>query len=834
MEQLLVRDLTATSFDPRAADRPLPARCRTVVVGAGIVGASVAYHLAELGEPEVLLLDRASVAAGSSWHAAGLVVRGRATAALTELASYGVDLYARLGAQTGVDVGLEQPGSLTLARTEGRLDELRYLAMVARANGVPAELVPPGRVPELFGPAVADGLVGALHQPQDGHVNPGLATLAMAAAGHARGVVLREGVTVLGIDRQDGAAGRPVAVRTSLGRVECERVVLATGLWTRDLAEACGASVPLWPAAHVHARTAPLTDPAQTLPVIRDLDGFFYLRSASGALLLGAFEPDGQPFDPRILPDDFAFGELPEDREHFAAVRLLAEQRVPALRGLGLQRFLTAPESFTPDAAFCLGETAQVPGLFVAAGFNSQGIIYGPGAGRALAEWILAGAPTRDLAAVDVRRFAGQQANRRYLHARTREGLGRLYAMHWPQLQPHTARGVRRTPLHDRVDAAGAVFGETVGWERANWYAPPGAVREYAYSYQRQNWFEHSAAEHRAARETVAVFDLSSFSKVEVAGPDALAVLQQVFTADLDVPVGRVVYTLALTGRGGIDLDGTVTRLADGRYLVVTAAAAQTSTLALLQRAGAGRAAATFDAGPGRATIAVAGPASRQLLQRLTPGDLSPAALPWGRAVELELGWGHALCLRIGFTGELGYELYPTADQAVSLYEAVLGAGAELGARPAGYHALDSLRIEKGYRHLGHDIGPADDPYQAGLGFTVALHKPAGFTGRDAVAQAAGRRPDRRLVFVRLHDPQPLLLGQETLLLAGRPVGRLTSAAYGHTVGAACGIGYLRADLTVGDLPAGDGFELDCAGTAVAATVSDRPFYDPDNLRLRS
>jgi glycine cleavage system aminomethyltransferase T/glycine/D-amino acid oxidase-like deaminating enzyme len=847
MERLLARDLTATRFDPAAADRPLPARCRTVVVGAGLAGSSVAFHLAELAgggpagtgpDPEVLLLDRASVSAGTSWHAAGLVVRGRASAALTALASYGVDLYDRLGRDTGIEVGLEQPGSLTLARTPGRLDELRYLAMVCRDAGVPAELIPPGRVPELFAPAVPDGLTGALHQPQDGHVNPGLAALALAAAGHRRGVVIREGVRVLGIatSTDPGRFGRVSAVLTSLGRVECERVVLAAGLWTRDLAEACGAAVPLWPAAHVHARTQPLPELAAALPVIRDLDGYFYLRSASGALLLGAFEPDGRPLDPRTLPADFGFGELPQDLEHFAAARELAEQRVPALRGLGLQRVLTAPESFTPDAAFCLGETAEVAGLYVIAGFNSQGVIYAPGAGRALAEWIEAGAPTRDLAGTDVRRFARQQANRRYLHERTREGLGRLYAMHWPHLQPHTARNVRRTPLHHRVDAAGAVFGETVGWERANWYAPPRVVREYVYSYRRQNWFEHAAAEHRAARQAVAVFDLSSFSKAEVAGPDALALLQRVCTADLDVPVGRVVYILALTGRGGIALDGTVTRLAADRFLLVTAAAAQTETFALLHRAAAGRAAAVFDAGPGLATIALAGPASRELLQRLTPADVSGTALPWGHAAELEVGRGHALCLRIGFTGELGYELYPTADQAVDLYDAVLRAGAGLGLRAAGYHALDSLRLEKGYRHLGHDIGPADDPYQAGLGFTLATGKPGGFDGLEALRRNQDRPPERRTVFVRLDDPEPLLLGQETLLLDGAPVGRLTSAGYGHTLGAACGIGFLRADLPAdgGYLPADGGYLLDCGGDLHPATVGDRPFYDPGNLRLRS
>lgn len=825
MERLLERDLTATSFDPAARGGPLPERARTIVVGGGIVGSSVAYHLAQLGEPDVLVLERHAVASGTSWHAAGLVVRGRATHVLTELASYGVDLYGALGAETGVDVNLVQPGSLTLARTPGRMDELRYLAGVCRHGGIPIEVIPPGRVPELFGLAVADGLEGAVYQPEDGHVNPGLAALALATGAHARGATFREGVTVTGLRTE---RGRVTGVVTDQGEIACERVVLACGLWTRDLAAAAGATVPLWPAAHVHVRTAPIEGATADLPVIRDLDAYFYVRHANGALLIGAFEPDGKPLDPASLPPGFAFGELDADWEHFAPVRRLAEERIPALRGVEYARFLNAPESFTPDAAFCLGETGDVAELYVAAGFNSQGIIYAPGAGRALAEWMIAGAPTRDVPGLDVQRFARQQANRRYLQARTREGLGRLYAMHWPHLQPHTARNVRRTPLHDRVDAAGAVFGEMVGYERANWYAPAGTPREYAYSYGRQNWFAPVAEEHRAAREAVALFDLSTFTKVEVAGPDALRVVQQVCTQDLDVAVGRVVYTLMLNALGGIEIDGTVTRLAEDRFLVVTPTASHQKTLASFGRAAAGTAAAVFDASAGLATIGVMGPASRELLGRISPADLSDAALRWGRSADIEVGDGYARCLRVSFVGELGYELYPTADQAVGLYDAVVAAGADLGLRHAGYHALDSLRSEKGYRHLGHDIGPVDDPYQAGLGFTVALDKAGGFTGREALLAKAGGAPDRRQVFVRLADPEPLLLHGESLLLDGAIVGRLTSGAYGHTLGAACGLGYLR-----GDVEAGDGFVVDCAGTLVAATVSDTPFYDPDNARLK-
>jgi 4-methylaminobutanoate oxidase (formaldehyde-forming) len=503
--------------------------------------------------------------------------------------------------------------------------------------------------------------------------------------------------------------------------------------------------------------------------------------------------------------------------------------RIPALRDVTYERFLNAPESFTPDATFCIGETAEVRNLFVAAGFNSQGIIYGPGAGKALAEWIVSGAPTVDVSDLDVARFAPQQSNRRYLHQRTVEGLGRLYAMHWPHLQPTTARGVRRTPLHERTSAAGAVFGEAVGWERPNWYATEGIAPEYAYSYGRQNWFDLAAQEHRAAREAVALFDLSTFTKIEVAGPDALSVVSQVCTADVDVAIGKVVYTLMLNAHGGIALDGTVTRLADDRFLVITPTMYAARTLSLLQRSASGAAAAVFDATSGMATIAIMGPRSRDLLQRISRSDVSGEALPWGRSTQIEVARGQALCLRVSFVGELGYELYPTADLAVDVYDAIIEAGQDLGLRHAGYHALDSLRVEKGYRHLGHDIGPTDDPWQASLGFTVALDKPGGFIGRDAIAARAGQAPDRRQVMVRLDDPSPLLLHGEPVLFNGEPVGRMTSGAYGHTIDGACGLANIR-----GDVPAGGGFTVDCAGPLVPATVSDVPFYDPGNARLRS
>ena len=825
MDRLVDRSLGADSFDPTPRGTPPPARVRVVVVGGGLVGASVAYHLALAGESDVLLLERNVLGSGTSWHAAGLVSRGRSTVALSELADYGVDLYARLAGEVDVDVSFTRCGSLALARTPGRRDELCRQHMVAGQLGVEAHLVGPAEVRSLWPLASVDGLVGALHQPGDGHVNPGHAAVALAKGAHLRGVTLRQGVAVEGLRV---AGGRVVGVETEAGFVECDRVVLAAGLWTRSLAATVGANVPLYAAEHVHLRTEPLVEAVPSLPVLRDLDGYFYVRTESGRLLVGAFEPEGKPRPESEIGAE-GFAEFPPDWEHFGPVRRLAEKRLPVLRDLGYERFLNAPESFTPDGDFCLGETAEVAGLFVAAGFNSQGVIYAPGAGRALADWLMEGAPGFDSASVDVQRFSRQQGNQSYLHERTRESLGRLYAMHWPHRQPVTGRDVRRTPLHDRLAKVGACFGEAAGWERANWFAAPGQRPEYEYSYGRQNWFAPVGEEHRAAREAVALFDLSSFTKVEVAGPEALAVVQECCTADLDMAVGRVRYTLMLNLRGGIELDGTVTRLAEDRFLVITPALSQTKTLWRLRRLARGRAAAVFDATAGLATLAVMGPRSRELMERISSVSWADEAQVYSHAREVGVARGHALVLRTSFVGELGYEIYPPADQAADVYDAVVAAGADLGLAHAGYHALDSLRTEKGYRHLGLDIGPGLTPAEAGLMFTVSARKSSDFVGRAAL-ESRRDRMRYRTVFVRLDDPEPLLHHDEPIFIGDRQVGRVTSGAYGWTIGGACGVGLVDPVVSLDSFEGGA--TVLCGTQRVPITVSGTPFYDPSGSRL--
>ncbi|MDI3196010.1 FAD-dependent oxidoreductase [Pseudarthrobacter sp. AL07] len=823
MERLVDRTIGATLFTKDAND-PLPPRARTVVVGGGIIGASTAYHLAEAGDNDVILLESNVLGSGTTWHAAGLVSAGRSSATLTKLAKYGIEMYSTLEDRSGIDVSFQQSGSLMLARTPGRMDEIQYLCDIARQQGVKAEVLDAAGVGQLWPIARTEGILGGLYLPEDGHVNPGYAAVAFAKLADGLGVGIRENVSVSRILQSDD---KVTGVLTDRGTIDCDRVILACGLWTRDLAATVGVHVPLYAAEHVHVRAGKVEGAVPGLPVLRDLDHSYYIRHELGGLLVGAFEPDGLPRPVKEISAG-GFAEFPADWDHFAPIRSHAEAAVPALVEAGYDRFLNAPESFTPDSNFILGEAAEVGNLFVAAGFNSQGIIFGPGAGKELARWVIEGTAGFDASSVDVQRFSRHQSNRTYLHERTREGLGRLYAMHWPQLQPVTARNVRRSPLHSRLAEMGAGFGELNGWERANWYGTPGTEPSYEYSFGRQNWFEQVGEEHKATREGVVLFDLSGFAKFEVAGPAALEVCQQACTANVDLPVNKSTYGLFLNENGGIELDGTVTRLAADRFMVITPAASQDKTLWHLTRLAKGKAAAVFDATAGLATIGVMGPRSRELLSRISPEDWSDDAQKYTEGRTVEVADGFAYCLRVSFVGELGYELYPSADTAINVFDALWEAGQDLGIRMAGYYALDSLRSEKGFRHLGHDIGPADNPYSASLGFTLALEKPGGFVGREAVLgmQAAGQ--EIRAVYVALEDPEPVLVHDETVFRDGVAVGRMTSGSYGYTLGRAVGLASVKADIDF----SGE-FTVECKGKLYPATVSRRPFYDPNGERLR-
>ncbi|WP_420180876.1 GcvT family protein [Paenarthrobacter sp. TA1.8] len=823
MDRLADRSISAAAFTDTSRDS-LPRHVRTVIVGGGIVGASIAYHLTAAGENDTLLLESNVLGSGTSWHAAGLVTGARGTTTMTKLAKYGLEFYRDLQKMSGIDVSFQRSGSLSVARTPGRVDEILYARDVADQQGIRTEWLSAERYHEVWPSASHEGVLGALLLPDDGHINPGHATVAFAKLAYELGAQVREKVVVRELLRE---GDRVVGVLTDQGTVYCERVILACGLWTRDLAATAGVKVPLYAAEHIHVRSNEIDGARPELPVYRDLDNSYYIRHESGRLLVGAFEPDGLPRSTDEVSVE-GFAEFDPDWDHFAPIRRKAETTVPDLSRVGYDRFLNAPESFTPDANFALGETSEVANLFVAAGFNSQGIIYAPGVGKELAEWVISGTPGFDSSSVDVQRFSPHQNNRNYLRARTKEGLGRLYGMHWPNLQMESARDVRRTPLHSRLKELGACFGEVNGGERANWYGEPGSQPVYDYSYGRPSWFERVAEEHKAAREGVVLFDLSPFAKFEVVGPDALEVCQYAATADIDVEKDKSVYTLFLNDRAGIELDGTITRLAHNRFLVVTPSFTQQKTHAFLNRIARDKAAAVFDCTAALATIGVMGPKSRELLSRVSPEDWSDQAQKYTHGRTVEIADGYAYSLRVSFVGELGYELYPSADLALNVFDALWRAGQDLGIKLAGYHALDSLRSEKGFRHLGHDIGPIDDPYSAALRFTVALDKPGGFVGKDALLKLDPSAPAHRTVYVMLDDPNPVFVHDETVYCDGAPVGRMTSGSYGYTLGRAVGIAAIRPNADLSGV-----FEVRCKGIRYSAKVSRRPFYDPKGERLR-
>jgi glycine cleavage system T protein len=811
----------------------LPREARVVIIGGGIVGCSLAYHLGKRGCREVVLLERRKLTCGTTWHAAGLVGQLRATHNLTRLAQYTANLYAGLEAETGQATGFRQRGSLAVASHSERFEELRRGAAMARCFGLTVEVLTPLEACTLYPLLETKDLVGAVFLPKDGQTNPVDTAQALAKGARAAGVRIFEDTPVTAVLHR---AGRVTGVRTPQGEIAAEIVVNCAGMWARNLAASCGVTVPLHAAEHFYIVTEPMAEVSPNLPVLRDPDSRAYFKEEAGKLLVGWFEATAKPWGMEGIPPDFAFDTLPADIEHIEPELERAIHRVPALGKAGIKLFFNGPESFTPDNRYLLGEAPELKNFWIACGFNSIGIQSAGGAGKVLADWILDGHPPVDLWDVDIRRTMPFQRNRGYLRDRTVETLGLLYDMHWPFRQMESARGVRRSPLHDRLAAAGACFGELAGWERANWFAPRGTKPEYRYSYGRQNWFEFSAAEHRAVREAVGLFDQTSFGKYIVEGPDAEAVLDRISANNITVPPGRCVYTQWLNERGGIEADLTVTRESDTRFLVVTSAASQTRDLAWLKRNIPDEArVAVFDATSAYAVLGVMGPRSRALLQSLTDDDLSNGAFPFATSREIDLAYARVRATRITYVGELGWEFYIPSEFALGVYDAVVAAGAEFGLTHAGYHALNSLRVEKAYRHWGHDITEEDTPLEAGLGFAVAFAKNRTFIGRDALLRQRDAGTKRRLATFTLDDPQRMLYHNEPIWRDGELVGRTTSAMFGHTIGRPVAFGYVedKGRIIEPEFLRSGSFEIEVAGERIPARCTLGAVYDPKSERVR-
>jgi 4-methylaminobutanoate oxidase (formaldehyde-forming) len=818
----------------------LPAKARAVIIGGGIVGCSVAYHLAKQGWKDVVLLERKQFTSGTTWHAAGLIAQLRATSNMTRLAKYSQELYFDLEAETGLATGFQRNGSMTVALNAERLEELNRSASMARAFGVEIDEIDPAEIKARYDHLHTDDVVGGVYLSKDGQGDPTNIALALAKGARQMGALTFEGIKVTAIHQKDG---RVTGVSTDAGEVEAEFVVNCAGMWGREVGEMAGVNVPLQACEHFYIVTEPI-DELKQLPVLRVPDEATYYKVDAGKFLVGAFELEAKPWGLDGIPEDFCFDQLPDDFDHFEPILEAAVKRVPILETAGIRTFFNGPESFTPDDRYLLGEAPELANYFVAAGFNSVGIQSAGGAGMALAQWMEGGEPPFDLWDVDIRRMQPFQSTRTYLTERSRETLGLLYADHFPYRQFATARGLRRSALHEHLKAAGACFGEVAGWERANWFLPEeaaarGEKAEYQYSWQRQNWFNYARDEHLAVRNDVGLFDMSSFGKFRIEGPDAEAVLQYLCANDVSVEPGRIVYTQWLNQRGGIEADLTITRLTETAYLIVTPGATVVRDLAWLDRQMPdGARCVVTDITAMETVICVMGPKSRDLLARLTTASLSNGDFPFGTAQTIDLGMALVRAHRISYVGELGWEIYVSADMAPYVFEQLTEAGQDVDLKLCGLHVLDSCRIEKAFRHFGHDITDEDHVLEAGLGFAVKVDKNAGsfgdFIGRDAVLATKQNGLDRRLVQFQLNDPEPLLYHNETILRDGNIVGHITSGNYGHWLGGAVGLGYVPSEKgETAQSVLQSSYEIEVAGRRFAATASLAPLYDPKSLRVR-
>ena len=810
-----------------------PNKARVVIIGGGVIGCSVAYHLTKLGWEDVVLLERKQLTSGTTWHAAGLIAQLRATANMTKLAKYSQELYGGLEEETGVATGFKRVGSITVALTEERREEIYRQAAMARAFGVEVEEISNERVQEMYPHLNLEGVVGAVYLPLDGQGDPANIALALAKGARQRGGLIKERVKVTGMAK-DGSRVTGVDWTDedgNSGHIEADMVVNCGGMWGHEVGRMAGVNVPLQACEHFYIVTEAIEGLTQ-LPVLRVPDEHAYYKEDAGKFLLGAFEPESKPWALDGIPDDFEFDQLQEDFDHFEPILEKAIERMPLLAEAGIHTFFNGPESFTPDDAYHLGLAPEMDNFWVAAGFNSIGIQSAGGAGMALAAWMDTGEKPFDLGDVDISRMQPFQGNKRYLEARSKETLGLLYADHFPFRQKATARGVRRTPFHQHLLNQGAVMGEIAGWERANWFANEGQKPEYEYSWKRQNFFDNVAAEHNAVRNNVGMYDMTSFGKLRVEGRDAMAFMNYIGGGDYDVPVGKIVYTQLLNSKAGIEADVTVTRIEENCYLVVTPAATRLADQTWIRRNQGDFNVVITDVTAGEGVLAVMGPNARKLLQSVSPNDFSNAVNPFGTAQEIELGMGLARVHRVTYVGELGWEIYMPSDMAGHMFETLHEAGQDMGLKLCGMHMMDTCRMEKGFRHFGHDITSEDHVLEAGLGFAVKTDKP-NFIGRDAVLAKRETGLEQRLVQFKLTDAEPLLYHNEPILRNGENVGYLSSGGYGHHVGAAIGMGYVPCKgESVAELLASS-FEIDVMGARVKAEAQLKPFYDSKSERVK-
>jgi sarcosine dehydrogenase len=814
----------------------LPTHAQIVVIGGGIIGCSTAYHLARDHKADVILLEQGQITSGSTWHAAGLVGQLRSSASITKVLKYSVDLYKRLHEETGLETGWKMTGCLRLATKEDRWTEFRRLATTAGSFGMEMHLVSPQEVKKMWPLMDTSDLIGASWLPTDGQASPSDITQSLAKGARMHGAKLYENVRVTGFEME---GTRIIAVQTNQGRVACEKVVNCGGQWARQIGAMAGVSVPLHPVKHQYIITEKLEGLSSDAPTIRDPDRRTYFKEEVGGLVMGGYEPDPQSWVTGLpggdIPDQWEFQLFDDDYDHFEQHMTQAIARVPALETVGVKQMVNGPESFTPDGNFILGHAPECTNMFVGAGFNAFGIASGGGAGWVLAEWVVRGEAPLDLWVVDIRRFSGLHRDRAWVEERTLEAYGKHYTVAFPHEEYESGRPRIVSPLYERLKGHRAVFGSKLGWERPNWFAPHGTAPRDDYSMGRQNWFEPVGEEHRHVREKVGVFDQSSFAKYELSGADAAAALEAICANHVAKQPGRLTYTQVLNSRGGIECDLTVARLADERFYIVTGTGSRTHDFAWIkEHLPNGADALLTDVTEEFGTLSLMGPKSRDVLRAVTGAEVEDATFPFGAVREIEIAGNRVRALRVTYVGELGWELHVPLAGTGDVFDALMGAGKQYDIRPTGYRAIESLRLEKGYRAWGSDITPNDNPFEAGLGWAVKMKRDIDFIGRAALTQALAGPVTKRLCGFTTDDPEVVLLGRETILRNGEPVGYLTSGGYGYTVGRPIGYGYVRNSDGVDETFLASGrYELIVANEKVSARLHQEPLYDPKGERVR-
>ncbi len=821
---------------PTATQLAFPKNAQVIIIGGGVIGCSVAYHLTKLGWRDVILLERKELTAGTTWHAAGLVISGTfSSETMINLAKYTRDLYdGMLEAETGLSTGFSPIGYIELATNEEWLEGLRRVAAFARSNGCVVEEISPSEIQKMWPHFKTDDILAGFFAPEDGRANPVDATMALAKGARMGGARILEGVNVIGINK---AKGQVSGVITDRGEIEAEYVVNCAGMWARQLGKMAGVNVPLHAAEHYYLITEPIDGIHRDMPIVEDPERYAYFREETGGLMIGVFEPVAGPWGMKGIPNDFSFGEINPDWDRLMPYIDNAMGRIPVAKNAGVHKLFCGPESFTPDLAPLIGEAPELKNFFVAAGLNSLGILLGGGVGQVVAQWIVDGYPPVDTSEIDISRMLKFENNPKYLYDRTVEQLGVMYAPGYVNLQYKTARNARKSPLYDRMADLGAYFASYAGWEYPDWFAPQGVDAKVEYTWGRGNWFEYRAAEHQAAREAVILMDYSVMSKILVQGRDAEKALNRICAKNVTVPVGKIVYTQWLNEQGTIEADLTVTRLAEDSYLIISADGTNTHINAWL-KSHIPLDAHVFitDVTSGYSILNIQGPNSRQLLSGITSEDLSNEAFPYLTMQEIDVGYALVKALRVTYVGELGWELYVPTEFTVHVFDTLMQAGEEFGLKLAGLQALDSLRLEKAYRDYGHDIDNTDTPLEVGLSFCVDYNKPGGFIGREALLRhRESRLLKYRLVQFLLEDPEPLLYYSEPIYRDGEMVGHINAGSYGHTLGGSVGLGLVANETGVSrDYIRSGTYEIDVAGVRYPAQASLRPMYDPENLRVRS